>query len=173
MLGNGGCWGKRMTVREKLLTIGTCASLGASLLSGCSPIVDARGNLPDPDAVLQVQPGIDDRGQVTKLLGSPSSLATFNDKTWYYISKKTSRIAFWSPDVLDQEVLMIKFDDTGVVSDMKVYGLENGHDITPDPNITPTYGRELTIIQQLLGNLGRFGGSGTGGNIFSPGGAGH
>ena len=57
--------------------------------------------------------------------------------------------------------------------------LDGGHPedevslITPDPNITPTYGRELTIIQQLLGNLGRFGGSGTGGNIFSPGGVGH
>jgi outer membrane protein assembly factor BamE (lipoprotein component of BamABCDE complex) len=164
MLGNGRYWGEhRMSIKRKLLILSACASL----LSGCSPIVDARGNLPDPDAVLQVQPGIDDRTQVAKLLGSPSTVATFGDKTWYYISKKTSRIAFWTPDVLDQEVLMIKFDDSGVVSDMKVYGLENGHDITPDPNITPTYGRELTIVQQLLGNLGRFGGSGaSGGNIF-------
>ena len=158
-----------MTVREKLLILGTCASLGAGLLSGCAPIVDSRGNLPDPDAVLQVQPGIDDRSQVTKLLGSPSSLATFNDKTWYYISKKTSRIAFWDPTVLDQEVLMVKFDDTGLVSDIKVYGLEDAHTVTPDPNITPTSGRELTILQQLLGNLGRFGGGG-GGNLFNPGG---
>ena len=158
-----------MMVKEKLLVLATCASL----LSGCAPTIDARGNLPDPDAVLKVQPGIDDRSQVSKLLGSPSTLATFNDKTWYYISKKTSRVAFWTPDVLDQEVLLIKFDDTGLVSDMKVYGLENGHDITPDPNVTPTYGRELTILQQLLGNLGRFAGGGGGGSTFSPGGIGH
>jgi outer membrane protein assembly factor BamE (lipoprotein component of BamABCDE complex) len=144
-----------------------------ALLSACSPMVDQRGNLPDPDAVLAVQPGIDDKTQVIKLLGSPSTVASFNDKTWYYISKKTSQIAFWDPTILDQEVLMIKFDDSDVVNDMKVYGLEDGHSITPDPNITPTYGRELTILQQLLGNLGRFGGSGTGGNIFSPGGISH
>lgn len=150
------------------LVFSTCAAM----LSACAPTLDSRGNLPDPDAVLQVQPGVDDRTQVAKLLGSPSSVATFNDKTWYYISKKTSRIAFWDPDILDQEVLMVKFDDTGLVSDMKVYGLENAHDITPDPNETPTYGRELTILQQLLGNLGRFGG-GSPGNIFSPGGIGH
>ena len=158
-----------MTLRMLLI-------LGASacLVSACTPQVDSRGNLPDPDSVLQVQPGVDDRTQVQRLLGSPSTVATFNDKTWYYISKKTSRVAFWSPDILDQEVLMIKFDDSGVVSDMKVYGLENGHDITPDPNITPTYGRELTILQQLLGNLGRFGNSGAANNsIFSPGGIGH
>jgi outer membrane protein assembly factor BamE (lipoprotein component of BamABCDE complex) len=152
------------------LVFSTCAAI----LSACSPTIEARGNLPDPDAVLQVQPGIDDRTQVAKLLGSPSAVATFGDKTWYYISKKTSRVAFWDPTILDQEVLMVKFDDTGVVSDMKVYGLENAHNITPDPNETPTYGRELTILQQLLGNLGRFGGAGTGGgNIFNPGGIGH
>jgi outer membrane protein assembly factor BamE (lipoprotein component of BamABCDE complex) len=154
--------------KASFLVFSTCAAM----ISACAPTIDSRGNLPDPDAVLQVQPGVDDRTQVAKILGTPSSIATFNDKTWYYISKKTSRIAFWDPDILDQEVLMVKFDDTGLVSDMKVYGLENAHDITPDPNETPTYGRELTILQQLLGNLGRFGGSGSGGNIFSPGGAG-
>ena len=141
-----------------------------ALLSACSPTVDSRGNLPDADAVLQVQPGIDDRTQVAKLLGSPSALATFNDKTWYYISRKTKRVAFWNPTTLDQEVLRVKFDDAGVVSDIKVYGLEDAHAITPDPNETPTYGRELTILQQLLGNLGRFGSNS--GGLFGPGGIG-
>jgi outer membrane protein assembly factor BamE (lipoprotein component of BamABCDE complex) len=154
--------------KRSFLVLSTCAAL----MSACAPMVDSRGNLPDADAVLQVQPGIDDRLQVAKLLGSPSTVATFGDKTWYYISKKTSRVAFWDPTVLDQEVLMVKFDDAGVVSDMKVYGLEDAHAVTPDPNETPTSGRELTILQQLLGNLGRFG-SGAGGNIFSPGGIGH
>ena len=153
--------------KQCFLVMSACVAL----ISACSPMVDARGNLPDDDAVLQVQPGIDDRSQVAKLLGSPSAMATFNDKTWYYISKKTSRVAFWDPTVLDQEVLMVKFDDSGVVSDIKVYGLEDAHVVTPDPNETPTSGRELTILQQLLGNLGRFGNN-SGGNIFGPGGLG-
>ena len=155
-----------MMTKRSFLAMSACAAL----ISACSPMVDSRGNLPDDDAVLQVQPGIDDRSQVAKLLGSPSTIATFNDKTWYYISKKTSRVAFWDPTVLDQEVLMVKFDDSGVVSDMKVYGLEDAHAVTPDPNETPTSGRELTILQQLLGNLGRFGSSG--GSLFGPGGLG-
>jgi outer membrane protein assembly factor BamE (lipoprotein component of BamABCDE complex) len=156
-----------MITKRSFLVMSACAAL----ISACSPVVDSRGNLPDDDAVLQVQPGIDDRSQVAKLLGSPSAIATFNDKTWYYISKKTSRVAFWDPTVLDQEVLMVKFDDSGIVSDMKVYGLEDAHAVTPDPNETPTSGRELTILQQLLGNLGRFG-SGGGSSLFGPGGLG-
>lgn len=153
--------------QASFLFLGICAAI----LWGCQATVDQRGNLPDPDTVLQVQPGVDDRDQVAKVLGSPSTIATFNDKTWYYISKKTSRIAFWNPTVLDQEVLMVKFDDSGIVSDMKLYGLEDGRNVTHDPNITPTSGREFTILQQLIGNIGRFGGSN--GNIFSPGGIGH
>jgi len=145
-------------------------SLGAALLAGCQATYDTRGDLPDPDAVLQVQPGVDDRKQVAQLLGSPSTMATFNDKTWYYISKKTKRISFWDPTVLDQEVLAIKFDDNGIVSDMKIYGLEDAKAVTMDPQQTPTSGKELTILQQLLGNIGRFG-SGSGskqGGIFGP-----
>jgi outer membrane protein assembly factor BamE (lipoprotein component of BamABCDE complex) len=144
-------------------------SLGMALFTGCRATYDTRGNVPDPDAVLQVQPGVDDRKQVAQVLGSPSTMATFNDKTWYYISKKTRRVAFFDPKVLDQEVLAIKFDDNGVVSDMKIYGLEDAHSVTPDPEETPTSGKELTILQQLLGNIGRFGSSGgSTKSIFGP-----
>jgi outer membrane protein assembly factor BamE (lipoprotein component of BamABCDE complex) len=141
-----------MITKRSFLVMSACAAL----ISACSPVVDSRGNLPDDDAVLQVQPGIDDRSQVAKLLGSPSAIATFNDKTWYYISKKTRRVAFFDPKVLDQEVLAIRFDDNGVVSDMKIYGLEDARSVTPDPEETPTSGKELTILQQLMGNIGRF-----------------
>jgi outer membrane protein assembly factor BamE (lipoprotein component of BamABCDE complex) len=93
---------------------------------------------------------------VAELLGSPSSVGTFNAKIWYYISKRTKTISFFDPEILDQEVLQITFDNAGLVSDMRIYGLENARTITPDPNITPTSGKELTIVQQLMGNIGRF-----------------
>ena len=53
-------------------------------------------------------------------------------------------------------MLQINFDNAGLVSDMRIYGLENARTITPDPNVTPTSGKELTILQQLMGNIGRF-----------------
>jgi outer membrane protein assembly factor BamE (lipoprotein component of BamABCDE complex) len=131
-------------------------SLGAVLLGGCEAVYDTRGNLPDPDSVLQIQPGVDDRRQVAELLGSPSTVGTFNARIWYYISKRTKTVSFFDPEILDQEVLQINFDNAGLVSDMRIYGLENARTITPDPNVTPTSGKELTILQQLMGNIGRF-----------------
>ena len=143
------------------------AAAVALMLTGCfGYTVDQRGNLPEPEKVAAIQPGTTTKDQVVKILGSPSSASTFDDKTWYYISKKTKRVAFFDPEVLDQEVLIIKFDDAGTVSDMKLLGIEDAHQVVPNPNVTPTSGRELTILQQLMGNIGRFGGLGSGGNIF-------
>lgn len=138
------------------LTLLAGAALMSAGLSACAPRVDTRGSLPDPDRVLAVQPGIHTRDQVAEILGSPSSIGTFSDKTWYYMSRRTEQTAFFDPEVIDQQVLVVTFDDAGVVSDMKLYGYEDGRVIEPVDRTTPTSGRELTILQQIFGNLGRF-----------------
>jgi outer membrane protein assembly factor BamE (lipoprotein component of BamABCDE complex) len=132
------------------------AGLLASGLAACAPQVDTRGNLPDPETVLEVQPGVHDRDQVATILGSPSTVATFEDDTWYYISRRTEKIAFFEPEVVDQQVLVVKFGQDGLVADMAVYGMEDGQVIEPVERTTPTSGREMTILQQLFGNIGRF-----------------
>lgn len=139
--------------RLALAAVGLAA---AATLTACAPRIDQRGNKPDEDQVTQINPGVDDKNRVAELIGTPSAISTFNDKTWYYISKRTETTAFWDPDVVDQEVLAIQFDEGGIVQNMKVYGLEDGRQIAYVDRTTPTEGNQLTIIQQLLGNLGRF-----------------
>jgi outer membrane protein assembly factor BamE (lipoprotein component of BamABCDE complex) len=139
--------------RARLALLVAGAALAAS---ACTPRLDVRGNLPDPDNVLAVQPGVTTRDQVAQLLGSPSTVGTFDDKTWYYMSKRTETTSFFDPKVLDQEVLIVKFDDSGVVSDMQLYGDEKAQAIQPVERTTPNLGQEMTVLQQLVGNLGRF-----------------
>ena len=139
--------------RLVLAAVGLAA---AATLTACTPRIDQRGNKPDEDQVTQINPGVDDKNRVAELIGTPSTISTFNDRTWYYISKRTETTAFWDPDVVDQEVLAIQFDEGGIVQNMKVYGLEDGRQIAYVDRTTPTEGNQLTIIQQLLGNLGRF-----------------
>jgi outer membrane protein assembly factor BamE (lipoprotein component of BamABCDE complex) len=131
----------------------------AMALAGCAVSVDQRGNLPDPDKLAGIQPGTTTKEQVVKILGSPSSASTFDDNVWYYISRKTEQIAFFSPTVLDQQVFIVDFDDKGVVKDVGHRTLADGENIHPAPGATPAPGRELSFMEQLLGNVGRFGGS--------------
>jgi outer membrane protein assembly factor BamE (lipoprotein component of BamABCDE complex) len=137
---------------------GSGAVAGALIVAGlaaCSATVDQRGNLPEPEKIAQIQPGVT-RDQVVKILGTPSSTGVFSDKSWYYISRKTSRIAFFDPNVLDQQVYVVNFDPSGVVQSVDHKELKDGRDIDPAPGATPAPGRELTFLEQVLGNIGRF-----------------
>lgn len=128
----------------------------AVALAGCSIPIDQRGNLPEKSALDQIQPGVSDKATVTRLLGSPSSIATFDDSTWYYISQKSKSVAFFKPDLLDQEVVAIDFGKDGLVRDIRHRGMQDARLVTPNPNATPAPGREFSFIEQLIGNFGKF-----------------
>jgi outer membrane protein assembly factor BamE (lipoprotein component of BamABCDE complex) len=140
---------------------------GVVALAGCSGTVDQRGNLPDPVKLAEIQPGVTTKDGIAQLLGTPSSVSTFNDKTWYYISRRTEQVAFFDPKVLDQEVVVVAFDDSGIVRDVGRRTLADGQAIEPVARETPAPGHELTFIEQLIGNVGRF--SAPTGNSKTPG----
>jgi len=104
----------------------------------------------------QVKPGVTTRQEVGELLGTPSALATFDDQNWYYISQRYERANFYLQDLVAQDVYTITFDDSGVVSDINKRDMQAAQAIKPDPDATRTLGNELTIVEQFLGNLGRF-----------------
>ncbi|MFQ5783847.1 MAG: outer membrane protein assembly factor BamE [Alphaproteobacteria bacterium] len=138
------------TTRALLVTVFVAAA------SACSPTVSQRGNLPDPVTLEKILPGEATRRDVARTLGSPSSVATFGDEVWYYISSRVERFAFYSPKVTEQQIVAIAFDDTGTVRSIERYGLEDARKIDPVARTTPTSGKTLTILQQLVGNVGRF-----------------
>ncbi len=131
------------------------AALGITL-SACVPNVDQRGNLPEADKLAEIHPGTTTKDQVTKILGTPSSTGIFDDKRWYYISRRTKQVAFLDPDVLDQQVYIVNFNGQGVVQSVDHRGMRDGREIAMAPGATPAPGRELTFIEQILGNIGRF-----------------
>jgi outer membrane protein assembly factor BamE (lipoprotein component of BamABCDE complex) len=132
------------------------ATLVPMALAACGQSVNVRGNLPEPEIVSKINPGVHSREDVASLLGSPSTISTFEDNKWYYIGQKTTQFAFFAPEVLERKIIEISFDPAGMVAASKTYTLEDGQDIDPVDRITPTEGREITILQQLLGNIGKF-----------------
>ena len=132
------------------------ALLLAAALAGCTPSVDNHGHRLDDAAIAQLRPGATSREQVLRLLGSPSALASFEDSSWYYISQRTEQMSFYQTAVVDQQVLAVHFDERGVVTAIERHDLADARDITPVAETTPTFGNEVTVMQQLLGNIGRF-----------------
>ena len=124
--------------------------------SACTPNVATRGNLPDPDKLAEIVPGEASRDDVVYLLGSPSSAATFGDEIWYYIAARVETVAFNEPEVIDQQVIAIRFGEDGLVTAIDKYGMDDARAVETVDRVTPTSGKEVTILQQLIGNVGRF-----------------
>ncbi len=125
------------------------------LLAGCADNVQVHGNMPDPEVIAEIQRGVSRRDDVVDLLGSPSTVSTFQDDRWYYIGQKIEQFAFFKPEILDRRILVVSFDGNGMVEDTRTYALEDGLIIDPVGRETPTEGRDLTFLQQIFGNIGR------------------
>lgn len=143
-------------IRSRLRQTMIGALAGGLLLGGCTPTVDIRGNLPPEYKLAKLESSGLKRSDVSALLGSPSAVATFDSEVWYYIGQKTETLAFFAPRIIDQQVLAVTFDTNGAIAEVRRYRREDGRAIEPVGRTTPTAGKELNVIEQLLGNVGRF-----------------
>jgi outer membrane protein assembly factor BamE (lipoprotein component of BamABCDE complex) len=141
--------GPRVSTRWLLGTVLVVAGLSA-----CAPIRDVRGYVPDDEKVADIKIGQDTKETVQQKLGTPSSTATFGDPTWYYISVEQERYAFFTPDVTKREILAVQFAESGKVTEVRNYGIEDGQVVALVDRETPSRGKELSFLQQIFGNIG-------------------
>ncbi len=156
------------------LRMGLLAGSLAIWATACSPIADTRGTFPAADAIGSIKVGVDTKAQVAQVLGTPSSVATFDDRTWYYIGTKTETYSFLDPETVEQQVVRIRFDASGTVSDIETKNLADAKDVPITERVTPTAGHSLGFLEQLFGNMGRFNGpKNTNQRPTNTGGSGH
>ena len=141
--------------RLNAIVLSVVAATLAAGVTACAPRIERHGNVPDADMLRRIEVGVSSREEVGDWLGTPSSTATFGEDTWYYITARTERYAFYAPSIVEQQVVAIAFDDADVVRSVRGYGLEDAREIEPVDRLTPTGGKKLTVLQQMLGNFGR------------------
>jgi outer membrane protein assembly factor BamE (lipoprotein component of BamABCDE complex) len=157
--------------RRALLPLLSCLVLSSLVLTlpGCSYLEQppqVRGNKVDPDALKELVPGTTTRTDVTSLIGSPTAKATFDDNTWLYITETTQPVIASKPAVRSQAVVVLTFDQGGVLRDIKKLNQKDSKPVDVVSRSTPSPGSEASFMQQLLGNVGKFnpgiGGGGSG-----------
>src|SRR5262245_43832164 len=129
----------------------------AVLLTACSATVSHRGYLPRAQDLQKVQVGMS-KAEVEATLGSPSTTATVNTTgdSYYYISSVVEQRAFLNPRETDRKVFAVRFNQSDQVESFASYALEDGQIINMNTRETPTAGKELTVLQQIFGNIGTF-----------------
>lgn len=139
---------------KKHLSI-TLLSLSIIATSACTPVTAQRGNLLEDKQLNDVQAGESSVSDVLRTLGSPTTQSTFNPNIWYYIGQTTEKHGILDDEVVDERIIQVTFNSEGIVQSIE--DIEpNRENIPYAKGKTPTHGNDLTLTQQLLGNMGRF-----------------
>lgn len=109
-----------------------------------------RGYVLDEAALEQVPVGASQE-QVLLVLGTPSTVATVQGEVFYYISQKTEQsVAFMKPEIRDQRVLAVYFNDDRRVERIANYGMKDGKIFDFISRTTPSGGAELSLVRQVF-----------------------
>lgn len=138
-----------------------------AMVSGCNTSQTFSGLKPGEtltqgyvidEQALELVPVGSSREQVLLALGSPSTTATFDNEVFYYISQKRRRpAAFMNAKLIDQRILAIYFNSEGRVENIANYGLQDGKVFDFISRTTPTSGRDLNFLGQMLSGVGNMG----------------
>lgn len=145
-------------------------------MSACSLVQTPRilhGNKIDPDQLKELVPGVSTKKDVTSLVGSPTTRATFDDNEWIYISETNYSRIGRLPGILKQDVTVMNFTPEGTLKGIRNLTQEDARDISVASGATPSPGSEASFLQQLLGNVGKYSvGNLGGGDTSNVGGSG-
>ena len=142
-----------------LLRVSTIA-LAALLVAGCASNRAHKGAVIDPQVASAIQPGVDNKESVQKVLGTPTLAGEFTPNDWYYISRDTNQLAFRNPRVTRQLVMLVRFDARGNVASIQRTGKELVLGVDPTHRQTPTLGRKKSFFDEIFDNIGTVGAPG-------------
>lgn len=125
-----------------------------NLISSCFNKKIINGQLPDVDLLKTLNIGYDKKNFVISILGSPSFHGQLDDNSIYYAEVISEQFAFMDPDVKNQNVIQLEFDQNNILTDVFFFDKENKKDIAMSENYTETFGKKITFLEQILSNIG-------------------
>ena len=135
-----------------------CITLLALGLSACGLEHYPGGDLPTQTRLKSVQNG-DTKEKVLRILGTPATESVpLNDGTSFIIyaqNLKESR-AFFDPKEIKRDVYIYYFDVNENLTEQKHLTLADKKSVTFDESQTSVGGKELSLIEQLIQNFGRY-----------------
>jgi outer membrane protein assembly factor BamE (lipoprotein component of BamABCDE complex) len=126
--------------------------ISAFFIVSCAGQVDRHGHLFTDVDLQQIQPGMS-QDQVRLTLGTPDTRGTLDGDVFYYISSTRKTMPAGRPKVIDRKVVAVYFNKQQSVREVGHYGLKEGKIIDFIDGETPTYGRKLSALEQLFGNI--------------------
>lgn len=133
-------------------------SVICGLLAACGLETHVSGDVPPQTRLNLIKKG-DDKEKVLRVLGTPASESVpLSDGQSFilYAQNMTQTQAFLDPKETKRDVYVFYFNDKNVLTKQEHLTLKDGQKIAYDPTITAIGGKELSVIDQIVQNFGRY-----------------
>lgn len=140
-----------MATLRQMLILAFVAVLG---LAACTPVYRNHGYVPPDIDLAQVVVGQTTQDQLPELIGRPSAEGLLTGAGWYYVGSRWRHYGALKPQEVKREVVAISFTPNGVVSNVRRFGLDRGRVVALSSRVTTTSVVEISLIRQILGNVG-------------------
>ena len=117
--------------------------------------VSHNGNMPTEERISQISKG-DSQDKVLDILGAPSSIISLDKNTWIYMSSDIKRVAFFAPKEVNRDVLTIRFDSNGKVSEISRHDNQKGEEVAFHSDETEAPGQEPGFFRKYFGGVGQY-----------------
>lgn len=142
-----------MAAFRNLLILAFVAVMG---LSACAAVYRNHGYVPPDNDLAQVVVGQTTMDDLQGLIGRPSAQGLLTGSGWYYVGSRWRHYGAMEPREVQRQVVAVSFAPNGVVSNVERFGLERGQVVVLSRRVTEGSVTEISLVGQLLGNLGNF-----------------
>ena len=104
----------------------------------------------------KLETNISNTNDAKKVLGSPSTVGTFDNTIWIYIEREITRgklLKFGQNVLKKNNVLVLKFDDHGILIKKDFYDKNSINKIKFASNETPTINKEKDFICSFVSSM--------------------
>jgi outer membrane protein assembly factor BamE (lipoprotein component of BamABCDE complex) len=82
-------------------------------------------------------------------------VSTFDPNVWFYVNQVNDTFGFYRPHIRNRMIVAISFDKASQkVSAVNTFSEKDGHVIAYNSRETPTRGKQMSVLEQILGTIG-------------------
>lgn len=130
-------------------------SLISLLFSGCTPISQVKGYLPNDLRIDMLQNKMLSKTDVLTNVGEPV-IKNYDDREWIYFKQNVEKFAFLKPKVKERNIFVFQFDLNDNLTKINEYDLTDERIVKIEKDFIKTDGKRISFFDQMLGNLGNF-----------------
>ncbi len=128
------------------------------IITSCSTnkVVNNHGSLSLEKKIDKISINTSNRNDIIKLFGPPSTKSSFDDNTWMYIERKKTNqsiIMLGKKKLTKNNILLVKFDNKGILIKKEFYDINDLKKINFDKDITEKTYSKKTFITNVFSSF--------------------